>query len=417
MKKSLLIICGVFLIVFLFMISKNRAEEESSINAGKFWHLQSVDTVKYSRDVAGQYLKDPSYDKEIEKQVSKIASLGATHIALGTPYDERFVPFLERWVNISRKYGLKVWYRGNFSGWEGWFNYDGIDRDEHKKLLEEFILANGNLFEDGDIFTSCTECENGGAGDPRRTGDVEGFRNFLIEEYAITRDAFRKVSKNVESNYYPMNFDVASLIMDKETTKALGGIIVIDHYVGTPERTNNDSTTLAEKSGGKIVIGEFGAPIPDIHGEMTQEEQADWIDRTLNLLYKNPNVVGINYWTGFGGSTKLWDDDLSERIAVQTLKKYFDPATVSGQVVNEAGKPISGARLSTDQRFVETDEKGKFAFPYLESSIFTLSAGGYQTQKYKDIEKNKTVRLVMKMDNPGILYTLQKMIRNVIVRD
>jgi hypothetical protein len=417
MKKSILIISGILLLIVLFTFSKNKAREENSLSAGKFWQMQAIDTVKYSRDVAGQHLKNPEYDTEIEKQVSKIASTGATHIALGTPYDERFVPFLKRWVQISRKYGLKVWYRGNFSGWEGWFDYDGIDREEHKALLEEFILANGNLFEDGDIFTSCTECENGGAGDPRRTGDVEGFRNFLIEEYAISRDTFRRVSKNVESNYYPMNFDVASLIMNKETTKALGGIVVIDHYVGTPERTNNDSTKLAENSGGKIVIGEFGAPIPDIHGEMTEEEQAEWIDRTLYLLNNNPHVVGINYWTGFGGSTKLWNSDGTERLVVDTLKKYYDPQTIRGAVIDETGKPVPEVKLASSKRFVMADREGRFAFPYLENSTLTVSAAGFSTESYISPGKTEDITIVLKRDNPGIIYRLQKMIRNVIVRD
>ena len=101
-------------------------------------------------------------------------------------------------------------------------------------MVERFILENPEIFEDGDIFTSCTECENGGPGDPRATGDITGFRNFLIEEYQVTKDAFEKINKKVDSNFYSMNGDVAYLIMDKDTTEKLGGVVVMDHYVERP---------------------------------------------------------------------------------------------------------------------------------------------------------------------------------------
>ena len=145
------------------------------------WEIKSIDTVKYSRDLAREKLKDSSFDQTIDDQVRLISGTGATHLAVGTPYDKEFLPFLKRWITAARKYNLKVWFRGNLSGWEGWFNYKKISRDEHTKMIQEFILTNGELFENGDVFSACTECENGGPGDPRKTDDVNNFRSFLIE--------------------------------------------------------------------------------------------------------------------------------------------------------------------------------------------------------------------------------------------
>src|SRR3989344_6298983 len=85
--------------------------------------ITSIDTMKYSRDVAREKLNSSSFDEVIDKQVSEISATGATHIAIGTPYDDEFLPFLKRWVVAARKYNLKVWFRGNLSGWEEWFGY------------------------------------------------------------------------------------------------------------------------------------------------------------------------------------------------------------------------------------------------------------------------------------------------------
>jgi hypothetical protein len=114
--------------------------------------------------------------------------------------------------------------------------------------------------------------------EPRITRDIEGFRSFLIYENTIVQEEFLKMNKVVITNYYSMNGDVAQLIMDKDTTRQLGAVITIDHYVSTPEKLAIDVHRMAEGSGGKVVLGEFGAPIPDIHGDMTEQTQADWVE-------------------------------------------------------------------------------------------------------------------------------------------
>ena len=287
------------------------------------WPVQSIDTMKYSRDEAAAQLLDPTFDKTIDQQIHAIAQTGATYVAIATPYDPEFVPMLARWVATARKYNLHVWFRGNFSGWEGWFSYAAITRDQHKELLDTFIRNNPDLFKDGDIFTSCPECENGGPGDPRQTGDVTGYRQFLISEYQIATNAFQSIHKKVSVGYTSMNFDVARLVMDPATTKALGGIVTIDHYVSSPEILAMNIRDLARESGGKIFLGEFGVPIPDINGDMTETDQASWIKQALTLLSGEPEVIGINYWVGFGGTTALWNDDGSPRTAVPVITSFF----------------------------------------------------------------------------------------------
>jgi hypothetical protein len=279
MKKKLLFLFTVFVISaylgvkYFWKIPQN----VPLFSPTKIWPVQSIDTVKYSRDLAREKSKDTQFDKEIKKQVSDIAATGATHIALSTPYNDEFVPYLRRWLKEARENNLNVWFRGNVAGWEGWFDYSKVSREEHTSQIISFINKYPDLFEDGDIFTSCPECENGGPGDPRMTGDVNGFRRFLINENNKSIEAFKQINKNVTSGYYSMNGDVARLVMDEDTTRALGGIVTIDHYVSTPDKLILYADEMASRSKGKIVLGEWGAPIPDINGEMNEDEQAAWL--------------------------------------------------------------------------------------------------------------------------------------------
>ena len=376
---SISIRLGILFLFLLFGFSILKADSKEEVAPAKFWNVQSIDTMKYSRDIAREKLNDPTYDVQIYKQVKTIAGTGATHISIGTPYDAEFLPILRRWVNAARASDLHVWYRGNFSGWEEWFDYKKISREEHKKMTQQFIESNPDLFVDGDIFTACPECENGGPGDPRRTGDVEGYREFLIEEHDIMEKSFKKISKNVIINYNSSNGDVARLIMDKDTTRALGGIVAIDHYVASGDQTSFDISEIAKESGGKVVLSEFGAPIPDIHGDMSEGDQAEWIEKTMKILASNKDLVGMSYWVDKGGSTKLWNDDGSARKAVGSITDAYLPKNAVGRIMNAYGADITGAKVQILGYTTTTDKKGSFVIPYIDGKeAVHITANNYK---------------------------------------
>ncbi|KKQ97467.1 MAG: hypothetical protein UT24_C0008G0023 [Candidatus Woesebacteria bacterium GW2011_GWB1_39_12] len=360
MKKIIvyLSICLSFLISSKSVYAKNE---------NPYWQIQSIDTMKLSRDLAREKIDDSEFEKTIAREVENISDIGATHVAIGTPYDDEFVPFMKKWVGEARKNGLKIWFRGNFSGWEGWFGYSPISPEDHTIKIENFILSNQDLFEDGDIFTPCTECENGGPGDPRDTKEVSKYRQFLIKEYEISKSAFEKVDKEVTSGYFSMNADVARLVMDKDTTKSLGGVVVVDHYVKDPERLSMDVVEIAEKSDGKVILGEIGVPIPDIHGYMTASQQAEWIKKALSLLSNEPALLGINYWVASGGTTSLWYDDSSEKPSVEIIRNYFIPKVLSGKVVDELDKSIKEAEIIASAKIVSTNSEGEFSIDVVPS--------------------------------------------------
>lgn len=287
------------------------------------WDIRSIDTMKYSRDLARAKLRDNLYDVIIDQQVAGIAATGANYVAIGTPYDEEFYPLLSRWVQAARRYKLGVWFRGNFSGWEEWFGYSKIDVPTHIVKTKQFILDNRDLFRDGDIFTSCPECENGMKLKWENGQALDEHRAFLIVEYRVAKEAFSQIGKKVNTGYYSMNGDLALALMDKRTTQALGGVVVVDHYVDTPEKLAQDIRNLASLSGGKIVLGEIGVPIPDIHGRMSEEEQDKWIRRAFTEIATISELIGVNYWVNKGGSTALWNENGTRRAAVWAITDFY----------------------------------------------------------------------------------------------
>lgn len=408
-KIALIFLIGIFLLaVFSPYYEVVRA------NTLPWWTVQSIDTMKYSRDIAREKLTVADFDKTIEDQVSRIAQTGASHVAVGTPYDEEFVPFLNRWVQAARKYNLNVWFRGNFSGWERWFGYQRITRNEHLTKTKEFIEKHADLFADGDIFTPCPECENGGPGDPRNTRDTKGHREFLIKEYQITKDAFSKIGKQVKSNYASMNGDVARLIMDKDTTAAFDGLVTIDHYVATPEKLVGDIKEIARVSGGSVILGEFGVPIPDIHGKLDEKEQQKWLKQALTQLSVTKELVGLNYWTGFGASTALWNSDGSDRSAVSVLKSFYEPQILTGQVLTEFKKPVARAEVKSAFQDTNTDENGRFMIPTIADEEIEVSKIGYKPQKLKLNDQKRDVTVTLTPVSNNLLYKLFILIYRLI---
>ncbi len=381
-----------------------------------WWKFQSIDTMKYSRDNSREYLGSSSTVKAVIKwQVAAIAETGVTHVAIATPYDEEFLPILRLWVAEARKHELKVWFRGNWSGWEQWFEYPRISREQHIEKTILFIEENPDLFEDGDFFTACPECENGGPGDPRRNNDAVGHRKFLIQETEVTTTAFQKIKKEVHSNLHPMNADVARLVMDEATTKALGGIVTIDHYVKTPEQLAKDVRDIAKKSKGKIILGEFGAPIPDINGKFTDAQQAEWIQNALTLLVDEPDLIGLSYWTNVGGTTEIWSDDGQASSAVEVLTSFFKPQLFEGTIKNELGHPILEAIVQTERKSVVTDKKGTFRIPYLdETTKVTISASGYDTTQITIAEylQQESFELILINQKKSFLFRLRLFINS-----
>lgn len=379
---------------------------------GHTWNMKSIDTMKYSRDKAKERLYDSSFDIVIEAQVKAIAQTGATHIAIATPYDKEFLPYLTRWVAMARKYYLNVWFRGNFSAWEGWFGYpQTMTREEHLRQTREFISQNPTLFANHDAFTPCPECENGGPGDPRQTGDREGHRKFLIDEYNAANAEFAAIGKTVAVNYNSMNFDVAKIIMDKQTTASLGGIVAIDHYVDTPDSLISSVRELTRLSGGKIFLGEFGVPLPDINGDMSEDEQAAWIEEALQKLIIEPEIVGVSYWVNTGGPTGLWSERGIPRKAAKVLQSYFLPKVVSGIIADQYNNPISNVTIRSQYTQSLSDTSGEFSITVLPfEKAISIHIEGVQVNSYAIPQTPEKIKITIEKPPQSLIDYLKDLI-------
>lgn len=377
----------------------------------QIWDVQSIDTMKYSRDKAREALDDKGYNEIIKKQIENIKATGATHVAIGTPYDSEFDTVRDLWIQEIRNQDLSVWHRGNWSGWEGWFEYEKIPTDEHIIKTLGFIRSQAHVFRNGDIFEPCPECENGGPGDPRFTKEVKAYKQFLIDLYEGSSTELAVLAKEVKV-LFSMNGDVASLIMDEAATKSLGGIISMDHYVATGEQLANDATNQAVASQSKIYLSELGAPIPDIHGRLSEIEQAEWISEALEEISKSHDIIGINYWVNRGGTTALWERGDTPRAAVAVVTRYFSPTVMYGVVLDKIGFPVKDANVEIPYGTYTTDKEGYFEVPVITGAQtnLTIKKPGYKelVVLVTDAELGTQQNLTLEKENESLLFRLQK---------
>ncbi len=396
-------------------------DPSSSASPPSFWKYQCIDTMKQSRDKARYWMKKPNLLQLVEAQLTEIKNMGANCVAIDTPYDKEFISHLTMWVNEARKKNLHVWLRGNWSSWEGWFGYPkGMTTQEHLNKTKQFILDNPDLFQDGDVFTPCPECENGGSFREMNPKKYASYRQFLIDEYKVTQNAFKAIGKNVEVNWFSMNGGLAKEVMDNETIESIGGVVTIDHYVKSPDDMDQIIQYFKDKLGAKIVIGEFGAPIPEINGSMTENEQAKFIDDLLEVMYGyRKSILGVNYWTLSDSSTALLNSAGSQRPVVEKIKKYFKPGIVRGTISNTLGEPLRKVSVKTGDRIISTttDIQGRYAF-ILPARDVEIIAEHYQykaeRQKITVTPGSKTVQdIVLEPQKMSFSYRIKLLMQDI----
>jgi hypothetical protein len=284
------------------------------------WQFASIDTMKQSLDEA----HFPPDREKIAGVVSEVKALGATHVAISTPYDLRYDNVLKIWVSEIRKQKLKVWFRGGFAS----FSQDHTTTYEKTK---EFVKRNQDLFETGDKFSAMKEPDV-------FIKNPKVLDEFILNSYEASKEAFTtlKNEKGIVVDYgYMSLLGDAALKVDPQVVKYTGNTIVIDHYISDPALMGKYIQSLIDRYGPdvKIVIGEFGGPHREINGPMDEEQQAQFVDALFREIvrpeFKN-NIIGVNYWhilntdqLAQSESTALINPDGSRRKAAGVVEKYF----------------------------------------------------------------------------------------------
>lgn len=374
--------------------------------AATLWQYQCIDTMKDSRDNARNWSNRTDLIPLVTKEISAIKSLGANCVSVGTPYDDEFGAYLRVWVDQAHKQGLKIWFRGNLAGWEGWFSYPLLSGvSEHHEKIKHFILSHPSYFNDGDIFTPAPEPEAGKIiGDPRNSeSQKREFLDFLVDSYDNCVSSFELIDVKAVCGFFSTNGDIAKHILTPETVAKIGNVVVVDHYVSDPSVLVSDLVNLQEKFKTKIMLGEFGAPIPDLNGNMSQSQQADFINTVFKGLVEHRDfMLGANYWVLTDGSSALYGPNLTPREAAAVVKNYYIPASIKGAVTDTQGKKLSGVqvKLENGPEKVNTDENGQYSItaPPGQAQI-TVEREAYKSESTlvtavsgKEISKNFTLQ-------------------------
>lgn len=408
-----------FVVVFFFLFPYLSKKHASAFGNSTIWQYQCIDTMKISRDAARDVGNSPDMTSRISWSIAQIKNIGATCVSIGTPYDDEFLPYLTAWVKEARKAHLHVWFRGNFSSWEGWFNYPKDSDPQHElDKTKQFILSHPDLFEDGDMFTPAPEAENGWNDGENVTSDtVTSFQQFLVNEKNYSADAFGKIGKHVTVNFLSMSGGVAKNVLNAQTIRALGGVVTLDHYVSSPDVMREYIDYFKNTYQARFMLGEFGAPIPDLNGNMTEDQQASFVDTVLQQVYKEgKSVIGVNYWVLEGGSTMLYNDDHTPRKVVAVLKKYYTPAVITGYVTDTLGRPLGGVSVKTSDAISQslTDKSGwyRLVIP-AEDSIIDFDRTKYR-QAAREISisqgGNYTQNVSLEPYTQNIFYNLELML-------
>ena len=213
-----------------------------------------------------------------------------------------------------------------------------------------------------------------------------------------------------------MNMDVAKLVMDQKTTSKMGGLVVVDHYVSTPKQLTDGLLQISKQSGGKVMLGEWGVPIPDINGKMTDEQRAKWMTEALkNMTGLGDNLIGVNYWLALGGSTALWSDkDLKSSGMSEVVKKYYSPGVIYGRILDEFGQPVEGAKVSIDGNDVFSQADGYYQYNTVEPvDLITISHEDFKQNFVVSPELDEQTDIILEKENKNFISKLLSWIEKI----
>jgi hypothetical protein len=250
----------------------------------------------------------------IGEMAQKIAALGATHIAISTPYDDpacaSALTLTQSWVNAARANGLRVWFRQKPLAFEGFYGYSkNLDPAYHLEVMRAYIVGHPGLFRSGDIFTPAPEPQNGGIQGINCSSnclfaDAAAFNAWLRESIQVAKAAFAQIGVGgVTVGRFGFDGFVAwgdrnpdwNGIIEPATIAADGNTITVDHYFPASADPAAEFAKIRNHfgSGVRICLGEWGA----IHGESAARVEA------VLQAAENAGIDCLNWWHAGPGGT------------------------------------------------------------------------------------------------------------------
>lgn len=315
--------------------------------ASSNWEIESVDTMKWSKDT----MRGQKTSAQIEALIAKDAELGVNYICVDCPYDsyDEYSPVIvdgykQKFINAIRSHGVGVWHRQHFNAWEGDYDFPkitprttpsialgnsiedvlaGTDTTSWLALHYQYIIDHPTEFAAGDIFTPLCEIENGGiaGGTNDQFSNHQEMWEFMRNLHTLSWEAFKAIGLENKiliglwgnSGYTALNR------LDEFTVDCMG-ILSIDHYIFDPVQMNTDLDLTIDYYQVPVVIGEWG------NTEEADEElnAANVIDIGNVFISKGSDIVGSNYWCDIGGSYEsLLYDNITPKPNYYALQSLF----------------------------------------------------------------------------------------------
>lgn len=297
-----------------------------TLPSGGGWYFNSLD---YQIVTKSESWNQNQAARLNEYQAGK--DLGINFVSLAVPYDN--VTKYTNYVTDARSKGFKVWHRSHWNNWQG-DNSAAADLSAQNYLDQtyDFIVNNPTLFQNGDMFGTCVECNNAdgvNSTGPFRTAGSFSFSKynaFLKDQVRYANAAFKSIGKTIYT--WPISFSLSLMNLNGQALDSgdggnssglgnadivnyFGGILTIDHYLSNAYRFN-DSTKYWDRYSSdldkihaafpdcKIMIGEWGYHTTVA---VSAGEKHGMFEQLVNVLKSKSYIIGVNFWVHMGSNT------------------------------------------------------------------------------------------------------------------
>jgi hypothetical protein len=322
------------------------------------WPVQSVDAMKYTKDVMCGQPTSTFIDSWLDRAVE----IGATHVAIATPYQDvtcsgqtiSAITFTMAWIDQIRDHNLKVWHRHPNLKFEGIYSQTkdrSPDGFRHIKNITDFIALDAtypDLIQPGDLFTPEAEPQNGGINGVTTcsqsicmfssTADFNEWLRLaqLASELALKAQGIPVATTVGDPNGVLVGLDgfdgfitfgnnnpshLGTSKIEAATVAAKHNIIGIDHYPSGGDTMAIDLEELRDVwPSADVFISEYGT----IYSGLTDAQREQLIIDTFDAFVARSWVKGVGYWQfGPGGNEALINSDFTKRAHFDEVQGYY----------------------------------------------------------------------------------------------
>lgn len=296
----------------------------------------SVDVMKLTKDTMSNQLSDV----DIKSAVDALAQTQSKYLAVSLPldastdYPESSKPYPRSaeaytlaWANAIHGVGLRVLWRGTWSGIEGLYNFKklvGSNRfptgsvetaqtDGQNSWLGKtyaYITSHPDYFANGDIWAPLPErTENIFFDDraflPSSGGIQKNYAQFFNSLKKTSDLAFNKIGLKVYTGWTANNFSEAKSGWLYNSIFDNADMVVVDYYGSshTAEEMDTQLRLVYKKYGKQIFLQEWS---DYWNGQLSENQRGEYLKSMYSTFQKLANdgiLAGFNYWGGWSGGS------------------------------------------------------------------------------------------------------------------